>query len=607
MNDLLILAPIAVPLIAGLVILPFFRGSSTALGLAALAAAALNLAAAIALVGTELSYSLPLTSFGFSFDLRLYHFSGFIIVAAGGFALLIGLYAIAFMHGRPRLNQFYAYFLLTLGLVNGAVLADNLLLFIFFWEGLLVTLFGMIAIGEEGAWRAATKAFIIVGASDLCLMLGIALTGHLAGTLGMSHIRVPAEGWGALAFLLLATGAVAKAGAMPFHSWIPNAADAAPLPFMAILPASLEKLLGIYFLARICLDFFALTPGSWLSYCLMGLGSLTIIAAVLMALIQREYKRLLSYHAISQVGYMILGIGTAVPLGIMGGLFHMINHAVYKSCLFLTGGSVERQTGATHLESLGGLVRKMPVTFTCFLVAAASISGVPPFNGFFSKELVYEAALGQGVVFYIIAVLGSFFTAASFLKLGHASYFGPLAEHNRSVREAPLPMLIPMIALALVCVVFGLWHTIPLGSIIAPIIPGGDRTLADLHLDYFLLAMTAVVLVGAALNHAAGVRLTGKGISSVDHVHDTPGFLWLYDQTQKRLFDPYRIGKIIIRYGSRALWQVDRAIDWCSMRGIVTLVRGAGRIRELQTGNLSTYIALSLMGAIALLVYYVIQ
>ena len=164
----------------------------------------------------------------------------------------------------------------------------------------------------------------------------------------------------------------------------------------------------------------------------MIVGRRDILLAVMMALVQKDYKRLLSYHAISQVGYMILGIGTALPVGIVGGLFHMINNALYKSCLFLTGGSVEKQAGTTDLAKLGGLARKMPVTFVCFLVAALSISGCPPFNGFFSKELVYDAALERHIVFYLAALLGTFLTAASFLKLGHAAYLRQARSEPRS-------------------------------------------------------------------------------------------------------------------------------------------------------------------------------
>ena len=176
------------------------------------------------------------------------------------------------------------------------------------------------------------------------------------------------------------------------------------------------------------LDLFVLTPESWVSPVMMWIGAATILLAVMMALVQKDYKKLLAYHAISQVGYMILGIGTALPIGIVGGLFHMVNNAIYKSSLFLSAGAVEKEAGTTDLRELGGLGRSMPVTMICFLVAAASISGVPPFNGFFSKELVYDGALERGWIFYAIALAGSFFTAASFLKLGHAAFFGKPAD-----------------------------------------------------------------------------------------------------------------------------------------------------------------------------------
>ena len=243
---------------------------------------------------------------------------------------------------------------------------------------------------------------------------------------------------------------------MPFHSWIPDAAIAAPLPFMALVPAALEKLIGIYFLARISLDMFKLSAGSALSTVLMWVGIVTIILAVMMALIQKNYKRLLSYHAISQVGYMILGIGTAIPAGIVGGLFHMINHAIYKSGLFLTSGAVEKQVNTTNLEELGGLGRKMPITFICFIITAASISGVPPFNGFFSKELVYDAALERGLLFYLAAIAGSFFTAASFLKLGHSAFLGAPSESSAKAREVKWQMLLPMVIISGFCVMFWL-------------------------------------------------------------------------------------------------------------------------------------------------------
>ena len=415
MNANILLMLVIIPLVAAILILAIRRLSE----IIALLATGSMLIIAIALFRQNLTYSLslPWAGFGIEFIFRLYHFSAFILLAITAFAFLIVLYSCSFMHGKNYVNQFYSYLLISAAMANGAVLADNFVLLLFFWEGLLVTLFGLIAIGGKEAFRTATKMFIIVGVSDLCLMIGIGLVWYLTGTLTISKITVPLNTLGCTAFILLMIGAISKGGSMPFHSWIPDAAVDAPLPFMAFLPASLEKLLGIYLLARITLDMFKLTTGSWLSILLMTIGAITILLAVMMALIQKDYKKLLSYHAISQVGYMILGIGTCLPIGIIGGLFHMINNALYKSCLFLTAGSVEKQTGTTDLNKLGGLWSKMPVTAVCFLITAASISGVPPFNGFFSKEMIYDAAMERHPIFYIAALLGSFLTAASFLKL----------------------------------------------------------------------------------------------------------------------------------------------------------------------------------------------
>jgi NADH:ubiquinone oxidoreductase subunit 5 (subunit L)/multisubunit Na+/H+ antiporter MnhA subunit len=361
---------------------------------------------------------------------------------------------------------------------------------------------------------------------------------------------------------MLMLGAIGKAGSMPFHSWIPDAAVDAPLPFMAFLPAALEKLLGIYFLARITLDLFDFQPGSTMSILVMSIGAITILLAVFMALIQKDYKRLLSYHAISQVGYMVLGLGTAIPVGIVGGLFHMINHAMYKSCLFLTGGAVERQAGTTDLKQLGGLGKKMPITFTCFIVAAAAISGVPPFNGFFSKELVFDGALESGLIFYLAAVGGAFLTAASFLKLGHAAFVGECRHKN--VREAPWPMLLPMVIIACGCVLFGVFNSLPLNNLIQPIL--ADRldgySYAGLPHSWTLVIISVAVLVIAFFNHIYGVRKSGSGLGAVDHIHYAPILHPVYNKAEKRYFDPYDILLFVVNIVAHAFYWIDRGIDW---------------------------------------------
>ncbi len=606
MNDSVLLLPIIIPLVAGALLLLIKSRFRVLLGAISLLALLLNLIVAIKFFKSSLTYIIPWVGWGLEFSLRSYSFSNFIVLALAGFAFLIALYSTSFMRGKNYVNQFFGYFLFSVAFAQGAVLSDNLILLLFFWEGLLLSLFGMIAIGNKNAFKTATKAFIIVGITDLCMMVGIALTGYLSGTFAISQISLPLNTLGSIAFILLMIGAISKGGSMPFHSWIPNAATDAPLPFMALIPGAFEKLLGIYFLTRITLDLFQMHAGSWVSVMLMIIGGVTIIFAVMMALVQKDYKRLLSYHAISQVGYMILGIGTAVPAGIIGGLFHMINNALYKSCLFLSGGSVERQAGTTDLSKLGGIGVKMPITAICFLITALSISGVWPFNGFFSKELIYDGALERGMIFYLMAVVGSFFTAASFLKLGHAAFLGKISVENKNTKESPIAMLVPMIIIAAVCVIFGLFSWLPI-NLLKPIL--GERLEAGHQIGAMnikLVMITAVVLIAALLNHLYGVKKTGSGLKALDHIHYAPILSWIYEKSEKGYFDPYNIGLKFADLVSVIALFFDKFVDFIYEKLSVWFAFGFSRlIRSMHTGNYSRYLWWCLLGSAGVIIYLI--
>jgi len=604
MNALLF--TILIPAVSGLIILCWGNAQRATRNTLILLAATANLALAWTLFGHVDHLILPWAPFGMDFSLRLYHFSGFIMLAAAGFCLGICLYCVSFMAARRHSGQFFAYLFFSIAFVNGAVLADNLVLLLFFWEGLLLTLFGMIIIGSQNANKTAVKALIIAGGADLCLMFGIALCGNLAHTLTISKINLPLTTLGGVAFIFLMIGAIGKAGAIPFHTWIPDAAIDAPLPFMALVPAALEKLLGIYFLARISLDMFQMSVASQMTHVLMIIGAVTILAAVMMALIQTDYKRLLAYHAVSQVGYMILGIGTAVPIGIIGGIFHMINHAMYKCCLFLTGGAVEKQCGTTDLNKLGGLAAKMPITFICFIVAAASISGVPPFNGFFSKELIYDGALARSQWYYWAALAGSFLTAASFLKLGHSAYLGKISDGMKQVKEAPLAMLLPMVVIAGLCVLFGVYNAFPLHKLIQPIlgekIAGHD--FAGWPESVKLVTLTVVVLVLALLNHLYGVWKTGRGIGAVDHIHHAPVLSGLYAKAERKVFDPYEIGLRFCGAIADSAWAIDRAVNWLSDAFAAGLSLNLARwLSKRHSGSYAVYLAWSVAGIVVLILW----
>lgn len=418
--------------------------------------------------------SLPL---GFRLDAM----SGFMLLFAAFFCVLVVLFSFRYMRGKDGTRGYYLYLLLGLACANGVLLAANLVVMLFFWGFLLVIIYGLLLVGREGSANVAAKALVVVGLSDFAMLLGIALLLRCGGWVQTAPpaplpLTDPAL---ILAFLLVAVGALAKAGSMPFHSWIPAAGETAPATVMAYIPASLDKLLGIYLLVRLSVYMFDVASNPVIRNVLMAVGSVTILGAVLMALVQKRMMKLLSFHAVSQVGYMVLGIGTGIPVGIAGGLFHMLNHSIYKTGLFLSAGSVEHWAKTDEIDKLGGLARQMPLTFISFLVAAFAISGVPPLNGFVSKWMVYQGVIGLAhegnrlyPVFLIAAMLGSVLTLASFMKLLHAVFFGQRPESLAKVREVGFGMWLPTVLLAVLCIVFGVFaYQIPLRGLIYPSLP----------------------------------------------------------------------------------------------------------------------------------------
>lgn len=590
MNENMLFIMILIPALVGAAT---FALPKKAHGPALVLGAFINLVLNIATYGKALELTWPFGGWGIDFALKLYPFSAFILLCAAILTFLVAVYTAVFSKGKGYTRLLYGGMLLTLALVNGAVLANNLVVMLFFWEGILGTMFIMIMGGREKAYKTSFKAVIIAGVTDLMMMLGIGIASHLAGTLQMDKIRLPLEGWGLVAFILLVIGAISKAGAMPFHTWIPDAADDAPTPFLPFLPGTLEKLLGIYLLSRLTMDLFEFDHGSPMSYVLMTLGVMTIILAVMMALIQRDFKRLLSYHAISQVGYMMLGIGTALPVGIIGGIFHMLNHAVYKCCLFLTAGAVEKQTGTTDLNKLSGLRKKMPVTTVCFVIAALSIAGFPMTNGFFSKELIFDGAIESGMIFYIIAALGAFFTPISFLKLGHAVFFGPERKEYKNVKEAPAGMLAPMLVLAAACLGLGFFSTPMIQHVLTPFLGDMAHEAGHIggHTNWLLVGISAALLICAALDHYRGFKKTGKGVESADHFHHAPVLKDVYDLAEKKVFDPYEMSRGWMRFYAVNSLRVNDAISRFYDKAVPSAIGFlTGLVKAAHNGRPSRYV-----------------
>jgi NADH-quinone oxidoreductase subunit L len=607
----MLLLPILLPTVLAVVLLLIPRGVRLLRELLAVAGSGVLVYYAFVFFSVKnLDLSIPWLGMGLDFELRLFQFSAFILLALAGFLLLIAIFSTIKMKDEPRVREYYAYLFLTAAFANGAALANNFALLVFFWEGLLITLYGFITIGGKATSnRTAVKAFLISGFCDFSMIMGIGLLWSLTGTLTMSKVSVEPTGLAAVAFVLMMVGAVGKAGAMPFHTWIPDAALDAPVTFMAFLPASFEKLLGIYLLARVSLDFFKIKAGSGLSILMMTIGAATIVLAVLAALVQKDFKKLLSFHAISQVGYMVLGVGTGIPIGIAGGVFHMINHAMYKCGLFLSAGSVEHRTGTTELKRLGGLRREMPLTAFGFAVCALAISGVWPLNGFVSKEMVFHGALETGyVVFAIAAWIGAIFTFASFLKAGHSVFYGERTKEVPAVKESQIPIVVPILVLALLCITFGVYNKLPLTFLIQPILAGHveggepvDFTAHALSLANPIALVSVACLVLAFLLHAYGFKKSGrKPYLASEPVHNLPVLHKIYEMSEARVFDLYEQGVKFLRGLSVVLFKgIDRPIDFVFEK-VVTAVGGrfTGILKKAHNGHYANYLAWCLAGLI---------
>jgi multicomponent Na+:H+ antiporter subunit D len=267
--------------------------------------------------------------------------------------------------------------------------------------------------------------------------------------------------------LFLIAGFGLKAALIPFHAWLPDAHSSAPSPISAMLSGILIKAIGIYALLRLFFNVFRIT---WeISYIITIIGVLSMVIGVLLAIGQWDMKRLFAYHSISQMGYVIMAAGIAMiilskggskpvaVLSLTGGLFHMFNHSVFKGLLFLNAGSVEYATGTRDLKELGGLSKVLPVTSATSLGASLSISGIPPFNGFFSKIIIIIAAIQGGFyLFAALAVIVSIITLASFMKVQRYAFLDKLKKNRSEIKEVPFLMCFSMIVLVLLCLVMSL-------------------------------------------------------------------------------------------------------------------------------------------------------
>ena len=498
------------------------------------------------------------------------------IFALGFIQLLSFIILIYALKGvKPDIQKpFFALFPLSVAACNGVVLSEHGISLLIFWGLSGMTLFLYALLGHsENALQTAKKTVLIIGGSDAVLIMGFAVMVAMKPEAGwaLSQFQIPVtSGLAWLAFILVLIAAFAKAGGFPLHTWLPDYTRDAPVESAALLPASLDKLLGIYLLARMVTTLF--TVQLVLNLILITLGAITVITAVMMAMIQHNGRRLLGYHAVSQVGYMIIGVGSGNPIAFAGGLFHLVNNTIYKSNLFLTLGSVEKQTGTNDLDDLGGLGRNMPITFVMALIGALSISGIPPFNGFFSKWMIYQGVLdmartataGQQIwllVCLTLAVFGSALTLASFMKFMHAIYLGKRPEKHNDVKETSFNQWLSTGILAALCIVFGLFAlAVPLRQLIYPATTASGLALPEfvgLYQPLTLFLLFAIIFLIGMLTFAltknirfdniylggmsAWERFRVSGTAFYNEIRSMRPLKGIYSAAEKKVFDVYDV------------------------------------------------------------------
>jgi len=399
----------------------------------------------------------------------------FMLLIINGVALITLLYSYSYILKREDYLRFFSMFLLMLAGMNGVALTGDLFNLFIFLEIASIASYVLVGydIGAEEL-EAAFKYLIMGVLASMCILIGIAIVYSVTGSVNMADIArfIEANNIVDNKAILMATGLFIlgfglKAGFVPFHAWLPDAHPSAPAPISAMLSGVLIKSLGIYPLIRIFYNVIPMSPV--VSNIFIFLGSLSMIVVALMGSGQIDIKRLFAFHSVSQMGYIIVGVGLGTPLGLIGALFHLLNHSVFKSLLFLSSGAIQSSTGTRNMKELGGLRERMPVTSGSAVVGALSISGVPPFNGFWSKLIIILAAFQAKNMWAAAAlVLTAFLTLMCFVKFQRHAIFGKMSDTVKRSKEAPLPMLMSLVIMGLLCLLIGLFNQNIITSIIAP-------------------------------------------------------------------------------------------------------------------------------------------
>lgn len=522
-------------------------------------------------------------------------------------SFLVHTYSKGYMHGDERFPVFYSYLGLFTFAMLGLVISPNLLQTYIFWE--LVGVGSFLLIGfyfyKEEAKAAAKKAFIMTRIGDVGLLIGMILLFWETKSFEYSEIFKAVEAGAVsttmitLTAILIFIGAVGKSGQFPLHTWLPDAMEG-PTPVSALIHAATMVAAGVYLVAAL-FPLFAASETALLTIAVIG--AFTAIFAASIGLVQTDIKRVLAYSTVSQLGYMMLALGSA---GYVAGVFHLMTHAFFKALLFLAAGSVIHAVHTQNIEEMGGLWKKLKFTAPLFLIGTLAISGVPLFSGFFSKDEILIAAWEGGhPVLFLLALAAAFMTAFYMFRLFFMVFTGEPRKPLKNVHESPSTMTFPMIVLGVLAIIAGYVQT-PFNHNLGEWLVDGNEALGHGHVEgpfWIMIAATVVSLAGIYLAYLIYYKrsiernwLSGSG----DTLHSILLNKYYIDEF-------YQMTVVAVTKGiSYFLRFIDVFLVEGIMKGVTGIVQGLGAAgSKLQSGQTQTYAAVAFIGLALLAVIFV--
>ena len=498
----------------------------------------------------------------------------------------------------------------------GLVLATNLFQIYIFWE--LVGVSSYLLIGyyytKESAVAAAKKAFIVTRFADLGFLIGILIMGYYTGTYDFEALNNP-EGtailnWAATSFMglsvlswgliLIFIGGAGKSAMFPLHIWLPDAMEG-PTPVSALIHAATMVVAGVFLVARLFPMYYFIEDGFALKI-VAYVGAFSALFAAVIAITQTDIKRVLAYSTMSQLGYMMLGLGVSgydghEGLGYMASMFHLFTHAMFKALLFLGAGSVIHAVHSNYLKDMGGLRKYMPITNITFLIAALAIAGIPPFAGFFSKDEILVAAYEHNKLIYFVAVFVAGLTSFYMFRIYFGIFWGKETTYKSRPHESPTSMTFPLVFLALMSTIGGF---IPFSDFVT-----ADQTGFEAHLNYPLAAIAIVVgLIGivlAWLFYKKENDLADKLASFFGPLYKWASNKFYFDEiylfiTKKLLFK--RVAAPIAKFDKK---YVDGTMVGIGNKTVLT----SQKIKGMQSGKVQDYGFAFVAGAVVLAIVFV--